>query len=269
MAKSFRTHFKQSPATESMKSSHTNSTAVDQTSVVSTDSENKNKNYADKSYIKSNYEFKPFCNSRFASSTENMLTRLQNSLAMGFNHFKDGRLPQYIVVVLDDDLITYLDFKKEGATTLLGIWIQWLAQEAQKLLQDRLQQLPVKCKKTEVFFYWVSAPLHSFFSKERNDLRTRFNLALDSVIKTQKNMRIIKLKDWWNSKDSSLVIHDRITETGMGAYWKAVDASFHFNDDQRQTFLAKTKYSVALDKNRTLQDQEIVHFLCLGVVWIR
>ena len=120
MAKSFRTHFKQSPATESMKSSHTNSTAVDRTSVVSTDSENKNKNYADKSYIKSNYEFKPFCNSRFASSTENMLTRLQNSLAMGFNHFKDGRLPQYIVVVLDDDLITYLDFKKEGATTCWG-----------------------------------------------------------------------------------------------------------------------------------------------------
>ena len=130
-------------------------------------------------YMKQFFEVTPFCNSRFSSSNTNMIARLQNTLATGFNKSKDKVLPSYIVVVLDDDLITYLDFKHEGAATLLGTWVEWLVAAFAELLESRLQQLTDKSKdqKQPVFFYWVTAPLHHQFSKERNNLRVKFNSA--------------------------------------------------------------------------------------------
>ena len=118
------------------------------------------------------------------------------------------------------------------------MWIEWLAKELGNTLTQRMDQLPKKCKK-DVFFYWVNAPTHSAFSKANNNLRVKFNLSLESVIRTYKNMRIIRLKDGWDSKDSTLVVHDKISEPGLSAYWNAVDSMFKFNAEKRQIYLAK------------------------------
>ena len=191
-------------------------------------------------YIKKHYKYTTltFVNSRFASSNTNMLARLQNTLVTRFNQKKNEILPRYVLVVLDDDLITFLDFKREGAATLLGNWVQWLAQQFDGIVAERKNQLPVKCQNVDTFFYWVTAPVHSLFSKERNNLRLKFNLSLESVIRTQTNMRVIRLKDW-NTRDTELVANDKFTETGMTAYWNAIDSAFCFNEKCREVFLAK------------------------------
>ena len=54
-------------------------------------------------------------------------------------------------------------------------------------------------------------------------------------------MRIIKIKDQWNAKDSKLVINDRITELGLSNYWCAVDASVEFNITQRGAYVTKNQ----------------------------
>ena len=190
-------------------------------------------------YIKKNYEVTAFCNSKFASSNTNMLSRLQNTLATGLNKTKNGILPKYILVILDDDLITYLDYKREGVATLLGKWIEWLVKEFNSLIGDRKKQLPQHCRKIEPFFYWVSAPTHDNFSKERNNLHMKFNLSLDSVIGLQSNMRVVRMKDPWNPKDGDLVMLDKITETGMSTYWDVVDSTFCFNETRCEQFVAK------------------------------
>ena len=97
-------------------------------------------------YVKNNFEFMAHCGSRWSSSNENMLSRLRSSLASGINQQKSGLLPKYIVVVLDDDLITFLDFKEEGIATLLGTWIEWLVKEFTALIQERKNQVPEKSK---------------------------------------------------------------------------------------------------------------------------
>ena len=146
-------------------------------------------------YAKNNFEITPHCNSRFASAQGNMLERLQNCLAAAINGNKDGLLPKYIVVVLDDDLIKFLGFMEEGVATLLGTWMEWIAKQFGDLIQKRLEQLPVKSSKIVPFIYWVAAPNHSFFSKQTNNLRTKFNLSLESVIRSYSNMRVIKIKE--------------------------------------------------------------------------
>ena len=44
-----------------------------------------------------------------------------------------------------------------------------------------------------------------------------------------ENMRIVRLKEVWDMKNSSFVIKDRFTEVGMTTYWAAVDTSVKFN----------------------------------------
>ena len=117
-------------------------------------------------YIKNHFKFTAFCNSRFHGSQTNMLARLQNTMASAINGSKNGMLPQYFVIVLDDDLVSYLNYKKEGAATMLGTWVEWLAREFSDLVKKRLDQLPIKCKKTEPFLYWVTAPTQLFLKGE-------------------------------------------------------------------------------------------------------
>ena len=168
----------------------------------------------------------------------NMLARIQNAVANGLNSktCKTGHVPNYMVVVLDDDLISYLDHK--GVATLFGNWVEWLVHEIDSLLQKRYAQLPGKCK-TKAFLYWVTAPTHHYFSKERNNKCIKFILSLEAVVRQQECMRVIKLKQFWDTKDSLLVINDRVTEVGMVAYWNAVDASFRYNVTRHEQAVAK------------------------------
>ena len=49
----------------------------------------------------------------------------------------------------------------------------------------------------------------------------------------------MRLKSLWDPKDTNLVVNDRFTETGMSAYWNAIDASFKFNETRREVYVAR------------------------------
>ena len=88
--------------------------------------------------------------------------------------------------------------------------------------------------------YWVTAPAHHSF--EDNDLCNKFNLCMESIVKSRPNMRCIKIKECWSDADSNLVTRNgHFTEIGKGVYWKAIDTSVEFNVEKRKHFLLKTK----------------------------
>ena len=99
-----------------------------------------------KLFIKENFDVFPYCNSRFTSTQQNILARLQNCLTGTINGVKSGLLPKYIVVVLDDNVISYLDYKGEGTSTLLGTYVEWLTKEFDSLIQKCLEQVPLKSR---------------------------------------------------------------------------------------------------------------------------
>ena len=93
-----------------------------------------------------------------------MLAHIQNTFISAFNQTKDKLLPKYIVMVFDDDLITYLGFKRgDGVATLLGSWVEWLVKEFNEAIAKRLEQLEHRFKKNKIFLYWVTAPTHKCF----------------------------------------------------------------------------------------------------------
>ena len=189
-------------------------------------------------FIKNNYDFYNYCNSKYSSATKNILTRLQNTFASAIN--KNISLPKYMIVILDNDLIDFLDFYDPGQAEILGHWLQWLLTEMKNLIAARLKQLPEKAKRNhEPCVYWTLVPMHINFSQKENDARKRFNLCLASLLKGCSDMRAITLKEKWNFYEALLVKMNKITDQGLYVYWEAIDAAFKFNVHRHELYLAK------------------------------
>ena len=159
------------------------------------------------------------CNSRFNSPTENMLVRYLNSFIGAMNKFKSTPLPQYIIVVPEDDLITYLDFQGVGVAQLFGTLLTWLSQQFKEVIDTKKSLLPVKSQlNSQPCIYCIVPPLHNNFSKGRNDLRCNFGFCLETLLKGCSDMRVIKLKEHWDVSRQALVSKDKITQTRLFAY---------------------------------------------------
>ena len=117
-----------------------------------------------------------------------MLSRLQNMLAQAIN--KSERLPEYILVILDDDLISYLDYKGLGFASMIGPWYEWLAQTYLQMITMRTNLSPKKALVPDgMQIYWASVARSSYFEEEDDNSRMKFNNCMESVVKFFDNMR--------------------------------------------------------------------------------
>ena len=114
-------------------------------------------------FTKQYYEVTAFCSSRQSDANNNTLSRILNSLAHAIN--KNTKLPKYIVVVIESDLIDFLRYGDFGISSIYGTWIEYLAKEMNDMIHARYQSLPRKAKKIdEPFLYWL-AYQHTFHSE--------------------------------------------------------------------------------------------------------
>ena len=92
--------------------------------------------------MKDNFEVDAFCNSKYCSSNQNMLARIQNAMALGFN--RNPYLPKYVIFVLDEDILNYVRFEGLGTCELVGMFIQWILKQLLLLIEDKRRGLPGK-----------------------------------------------------------------------------------------------------------------------------
>ena len=62
--------------------------------------------------MKKNFEVTAFCSSRFTDKDPNIARRLLSSVTTALNKF--WKLPKYICIVLENDIIDYLEYKNFG-----------------------------------------------------------------------------------------------------------------------------------------------------------
>ena len=199
-------------------------------------------------FLKENYQVDVFCGNRFNNSNQNVLSRIQISLASAINSVH--RLHNFILMILDNDLIEFLKFKEPGAATMYGTWIEWLCNTLQTMVKDFYLKLPKKARNDELTqFYWVTAANHGAFDFVDRKARDKFNLCVESVVKGFDNMRTIKIKEKWCFDDTNLVVNNRFTNAGFAHYWQAIDASFEYNVAKRRDFLICANF-------RTLMEQK-------------
>ena len=83
-------------------------------------------------YIKDNYEYYAVCNSKYNSHDTNLLSRIRNTIATGIN--KKEKLPKYIIITLDSDLIDFLEYANYGVSTLYRQWLEWIINEVDLMI---------------------------------------------------------------------------------------------------------------------------------------
>ena len=98
------------------------------------------KKASDQFFLKKHYDVSPLCSSRYNDKNSNMLSRLQHSLALGLN--TKSHLPNYILVILDEDLIKRLQYNKFKVATLLGMWVEYIAKFIHKMIETCQKNAP-------------------------------------------------------------------------------------------------------------------------------
>ena len=204
------------------------------------DKEDPDQMKTDKFFIKENLEYHAYYGSRCENNEQNMLLRLEKVLMKGIT--TRVRLSKFLVIVLDDNFVKFGKFEGSGIAGIIGDYLDSLIQNIQCLLKERKQQLPSSAKKDEQpVIYWVAAPHHKNFLD--NGLRTKFNLCLESIVKTQSNMRVIKLKEIWEFDNCDAIQPEGVfTIEGAQHYWGAVDVAVRFNAGKWEEWLIRCKF---------------------------
>ena len=184
-------------------------------------------------FMTDEYEVYPICNSKFNSADGNLLSRLCNIVVTALN--TKPKIPKYCLIILDEDLMKYLDFCEVRVATMYGEWVDWIVKEIHSLFVDKKAKLPKKAVKDDYpFIYWVALPNHR--NLRYYDQRRKFNLCLESVVRLFDNMRVIKLKEFWDDSPS-LVIDGKLSPHALSIYWKSIDSSFKFNVQKHSEYI--------------------------------
>ena len=72
-------------------------------------------------------------------------------------------------------------------------------------------------------------------------------------MKLYSNMRIIRMKEFWDYNNTHLVIEPtgRISEMGLHRYWMSIDSAIRFNINKREQYLKRKVFAEAKkDKQR-------------------
>ena len=87
-----------------------------------------------------------------------------------------------MVIIIDDDLIKYLDHEGYGATKAYGCIINNIMIEHGRVLQAHKEYLPVKCRKADYLkIIWIEPLSHDGF--HNNQDRYKFNNSLTEMAK--------------------------------------------------------------------------------------
>ena len=184
-------------------------------------------------YLKNEFEVNAFCSSKFNDKNQNIISRMQITFANALNGSK--HLPYAMMILMDDDLIEYLNYKNFGVSTMYGTWVEYLIKELESLILAKKSYLPRKAvMQNNPIVYWVALPTHKGMGYDDTLMRTKFNLTMETVVRQYTNMRVLKLKDPWdNNDDNNITNQGKFTTKGLVAYWKALDNAFRFNYQKR------------------------------------
>ena len=109
-------------------------------------------------------------------------------------------MPKFVIIVLDDDLMRYLDYLEQGLTELYGSWVEWIMRKLEIMTSERIASLPEKTKKFGYpQVYWVALPHHKNFKD--NGARSRMVNALETTCKQFDFIRLIRMKEIWDYED--------------------------------------------------------------------
>ena len=181
----------------------------------------------------------------------NILTRIQNALIEAFN--RREKLPKYIFVLLDKDLVQYansLDLFNYGIKDVLAKWISWFLHSVDKHLNIRKDDLfnkrPGAFAGKDPKIIWVKMldRPHVAQSDQRfktQSLTSKFNALIDDVVKNRKDNLCMELGALEHNRHYAA--SSQVNQFGKMQYWKELD--YYFKRFDRHEINLRPRSSVS------------------------
>ena len=176
-----------------------------------------------------NYEIKLFHATRYTSHIRNMIARLVNTFANAVNEEK--LLPRAVVIVLEDDLINYVNIHTFGMSMVFGKILHYIFSEFNKIITAKKDILKPKSRRncySELL--WINPPFNKDFSN--NPQHSKFGKALNTTASIYADNWSLQLKRIWDTQSQDLFIPGarRFSSKGLMTYWMVVDRTIRFWD---------------------------------------
>ena len=196
------------------------------------------------------------------SNNPNMLSRLRNAPVIAFN--KSKVLPKMVVVIIEDDLISYFDkiyndieepMTEKDITKLYTHSVKWVMSEFRKIFETIKEDiLPSKAKRNDwPHFLWILPTTHkNYFNNWKREV---FTQVIKRAARLQSNVFALELKQLWDFDDSSLFLYPerRYSPSGLTTLWSSLDRTIRFCNSiiNKNEFNAQKERYEQQQSNRT------------------
>ena len=93
-------------------------------------------------YSKQNFEISNFSNTKRNSNNRIVISRILNTFVSAINSI--GVLPRFVVFVIDDEVMNFIEYQGFGVSTLYGNLLEWLIKKVNSKVMDAKKLLPSK-----------------------------------------------------------------------------------------------------------------------------
>ena len=180
------------------------------------------------------------------STMRSVMAKLLNAAAEGLN--QKEKLPKYVLLVLDGDLIKNLNFFAFGMTEMFEKAIDWLVKNLMKMFDRRRDDLKSRrpgavSLATEPRYLWVAMITRPIIeAKEVKDIyaaRGKFNHALENTLAEYKYNHIMYLDHVTEHKyfDS----WGNLTNAGQEIMWKEINTQLEMFDKEELSLKPRSK----------------------------
>ena len=156
------------------------------------------------------------------------ISRVRNALVKATTD-NNGILPQYIILVLDNEMINTVSYRGFGFSDIITRIYKWLAVQIDRIVSGAKDMLSAKAKrKFEPHILWMAIPEHNDLVD--NYKRCRVNEITEQVLESFQDMKILKPIKRWNIAEKELISSSGNTCTGEGVsrIWQAIDAAIRY-----------------------------------------
>ena len=167
----------------------------------------------------------------------NPMVRVVNCVVEALNKY--NVLPRFIIVLLDWDLVRFINYSDKGISKMLGMCVEWLVAELQNAVsikkEDMRSKRPGSVVSLEPKFIWVKMidrPGKHLAKYMEN--REKFNGVLEETLFKTKQMYIMDI-DRKSLDRSSFDIGGSLSTRGKGNFWGQFDRTLKKFDKQEIT----------------------------------
>ena len=176
-----------------------------------------------------NFEIESYACDNKSSNDPLPLSRIRNLITKAHNRF--NRLPKYIILVLEDDVVNATDYNDYGLALAYQRLVEWLAREYHRAVLSIKEKLPSKAIANNCpHIIWIAPSLHKNYAN--NIRRRKYTSALEAASREYskfEDMQVLRLKAW-DSEDTTFYTHlfRRLSDKGALAFWEAVDKAVQY-----------------------------------------